>query len=81
MAEMAQIKSSPQNWRARDLIISGLDKQKILKFDWWVVIDVAYIISKEFLNFYNLVNLFTAQIWLEIGQQLPMSIWMYILSL
>ena len=51
MTETAQIKYSPQNWRAWCLIISGLTGQKILKFDWWVVIDVDYIIAKEFLNF------------------------------
>ena len=47
------------------------DWQKKLKFDWWVVIDVDYIIAKEFLIFFNLVNLYTAQKRLELGGQLP----------
>ena len=49
--------------------------QKILKFYWWVVIDVNYIIAKEFLIFYNLVNLFTAQNRLDLGPQIP-TVWM-----
>ena len=40
---------------------------KILKFDWWVVIDVDYIIAKGFLIFLKLVNLYTAQKRLELG--------------
>ena len=44
---------------------------KILEFDWWVVINVDYIIAKEFQFLLNLVNLFTAQKRLELGGQLP----------
>ena len=47
------------------------DWTKILKFDWWVVIDVDCRIAKEFLFFYNFVNLSTAQNRLELGPQLP----------
>ena len=43
----------------------------MLKFDWWVVIDMDYRIAKEFLIFfYDLVKLFTVQNWLELGLQL-----------
>ena len=52
MAETAQIKSSPQSWCARGLVISGLTGQKKLKFYWWVVIDVEYTNAKGFLNFF-----------------------------
>ena len=34
-------------------------------------IDVDYRTAKAFLDFYNLVNLFTAQNWLKLGPQLP----------
>ena len=49
----------------------GTDWTKILKFNWWMVIDVDYRIAKkiDFLN--NLVNLFTVQNRLELGPQLP----------
>ena len=43
---------------------------EIMEFDWWVIIDVDYIISEVILIF-NLVNLFTAQKRLEFGPQLP----------
>ena len=46
MAETSRTKSSPQNWRARGLIISEMTGQKKLKFDWWVVIDVDYRFAK-----------------------------------
>ena len=49
MAKTARIKWPPQKWRAWRLIISGLTGPKILKFDWWLVIDEDYIIVKEFL--------------------------------
>ena len=49
MAEMARIKSSPQTWRARGLINSGLTGQKRLKFDWCIVIDVEYGILVDFI--------------------------------
>ena len=71
MAKTARINSSPQNWSAWGLIISGLTEQKKLKFDWWVVIDVDYIIAKGFFIFYNLVKLFTVQNQLELGPQIP----------
>ena len=72
MAKTARIKSAPQNWRARGLSISETNEQKIMKFDWWVFIDVDYIIAKEFLIFkYDLVHLFTAQNRLKFGPQLP----------
>ena len=65
------MKSSPQNWCAWGLIISVLTGQEMLKFDWWVVIDMDYRIAKEFLIFfYDLVKLFTVQNWLELGLQL-----------
>ena len=47
-AKTAQIKSSPQKLCAWGIIISGLTGQNILKFDWWVVIDVEYRIAKDF---------------------------------
>ena len=43
------------------------DLTKILKFDCWVVIDVKYIIAKEFVIFLNLVSLLTAQKRLNLG--------------
>ena len=52
MAKTAQIKSSPQKCRAWGHIISVLTGQNILKFDWWVVIDVDYRIAKEFFYFF-----------------------------
>ena len=48
MAKTVRIKWPPQKLR---LIISGLTGQKILQFDWWVVIDEGYIIVKEFYLF------------------------------
>ena len=50
------------------------DWTKILKFDWWVVIDVDYITAKEISILENLVNLFTAQKRLELGGQLPIRL-------
>ena len=47
------------------------DWTKMMKFDWWVVIDVDYIIAKGFFNFYNLVNLHTFQKWLKFILQIP----------
>ena len=47
MAKTTRIKWPPQKWRARRLIISGLTGPKILKFDWWLVIDEDYIILKD----------------------------------
>ena len=68
MAETARIKSSPQNWRNWGLNISGLTRQKVPKFDWWVVIDVDCKIENEFIDFFNnLVKLFTAQNRLKLG--------------
>ena len=46
MSITARIKWPLKKWR---LIISGLIGQKILQFDWCVVIDKDYIIIKEFL--------------------------------
>ena len=43
---------------------------KILKFDWWVFIDVDHIIAKEFFYFF-LVNLYTAQKHLGLDGLLP----------
>ena len=81
MAEMSRIKSSPQNWRAWGLIISELTGQEILKFEWWVVIDVEYRISKIVLIFFNnLVKLFTVQNRLELCPQLP-TVWMKSLTM
>ena len=71
MAKTARIKWPPQKWRVEaSLSQDRLDKK--IQFDWWVVIDVDYIIVKEFFFFfYNLANLFTAQKRLELGGQLP----------
>ena len=71
MARTARIKSSPPKWCAWGLVISGMTGQNILKFDWWVVIDMEYRIVKVFLNFYYLFNVFTAQNWLKLDPQLP----------
>ena len=71
MAETARIKSLTQNWRAWGLVISGLNRQKILKLSWWVMIEVDYRVVKVFLNFCNLVRLFTVQNRLELGPQIP----------
>ena len=51
MAETGRIKSSPQKWCTWELIILGLTGQKILKFDWWVFIDMEYILAKVSLIF------------------------------
>ena len=71
MAKTARIKWLPQKMACWGLVISGLTEQKILKFDWSVVIDVDYIIIKEFSIFKILVNLFIAQKRLELGRQIP----------
>ena len=52
-----------------------MTEQKVLQFDWWVVIDVNYRIATEFLIFDSLVNLFTAQNRLKLGPQLP-TVWL-----
>ena len=54
MAKTARIKWPLVKWR---LIISGLTGPKILKFDWWVVIDEEYIIVKNFYLFLKLDQL------------------------
>ena len=53
MAKTDQIKSPHQKWRAWNLIILGLTLQKILKFNWWVFIDVESVIAKGFLKLLN----------------------------
>ena len=70
MAKTAQNKSSPQNWRARGLIISRLTGKEILNFDRWVFVDVDYRFIKYLLFVYKLVNLFTAKNRLELGPYL-----------
>ena len=59
--------SHPKNVALRPRYLST-DWTKKLKFDWWVVIDVDYIIVKYF---FNLVNFYTAQKRLKLGRQLP----------
>ena len=34
---------------------TSTDWSKVVKFDWWVVIDVDYIIAKDFFKFYQLI--------------------------
>ena len=60
MTETARIKSSPQNWCIRNIIISGLTGIQKRK--------------RIFETFYNLVKLFTVQNWLELVPQLPRDI-------
>ena len=71
MAEMAQIKSSPQNLRAWGLIISVLNRQKN---EIWLVGGHQrglQNLKRVFGFFNNLVKLFTVQNRLKLGPQLP----------
>ena len=71
MDETAQIKSSPQNWRARGLIISELTGQNKLNLIGGWSLTCSIESQKDFDFLYDLVKLFTVKNWLKLGLQFP----------
>ena len=70
MAEMDQIKSSPQNWRARGLIISVLTNKEYQKLIRGWSLTWTTELPKKILKFENFAILLTPQNQLKLSPQI-----------